>query len=411
MKIETKPFAKALNIAAEVGEHRNTIPILGAAKIEHRADIDTLIVTGTDLDIQVQASAPYRGAAFPPFTLTSPRAFAKLFAAGAEEIELEDDGGKMKIRGGSLTGSVQTLPADDFPPLTYSSEGMFQTSLGFAQLDMILRVAGAVSTEETRYYLNGVYLHHVEDWTWKAVATDGHRLYVGTLELPDWQGAGIGRHSGGETGEPTGVIIPRRFLQLLRQHRRQMNGAGEILAFAGRTGPKPNQEKTLAPEKPGSGDSAARFGMTFWNGDSKVSMVTKLIDGTFPDYTRVIPTPQEGEPQILFRKADLQLALRAITAGATEKTRAVKLTFEKAGKLRVSSKWIDLGFEGSIEIPAKTNVKEPFDVGYNAQYLRNVLDVSQGEEIAIKLQSNNAPGVIVAPGATDFMTVLMPMRV
>lgn len=410
MKIETKPFAKALNIAAGVIERRNTIPILGAAKVEHRADSDALIVTGTDLDCIVQASAPYKGAAFPPFMINNPRAFAQLFSMGATEIDLTEEDGLMKFSGGALKGQASTLPAIDFPEIPYRTDGMFQTSLGFEQLDMILRVAGAVSTEETRYYLNGVYLHHVKDWTWKAVATDGHRLYIGTLELPDCQGVGIGEHAGGAYGSG-GVIIPRRFIQLLRQHRRSMNPAGEILAFAGRTGPAANSEKTLAPEKPGSGDTAARFGMTFWNGDSKVNMVTKLIDGTFPDYTRVVPSINPEEPKILFRKADLQLAIRAITAGASERTRAVKLTWEKEGKLRVSSKWIDLGFEGSIEIDAKTNVKEPFNIGYNALYLRNVLDVSQGEEIAINCATDNSPGVIVAPGATDFQTILMPMRV
>lgn len=410
MKIETKPFAKALNIAADTIERRNTTPILSAAKVEHRAENDRLIVTGTDLDMIVQASAPYTGKAFAPFTINNPRAFAQLFVAGAEEIELEEADGLLQFRGGRMIGKAPTLPADDFPMLPYSSAGMFQTSLGFAQLDMILRVAGACSTEETRYYLNGVYLHHVTDWTWKAVATDGHRLYVGTLELPDWQGAGIGTHMGGAYGSG-GIIIPRRFIQLLRQHRRHMDPAAEIIAFAARTGPKPNQEKTLAPEKPGSGDTAARFGMTYWHGKSEVNVVTKLVDGTFPDYTRVIPTIDPEHKKILFRKADMQLALRAITAGASEKTRAVKLTFEKAGKLRVSSRWVDLGFEGSIEIDAKTNVAEPFDIGYNALYLRNILDVTPSDEIAIDVADHNSPGTIVSPGGTDFQTVLMPMRV
>ena len=215
----------------------------------------------------------------------------------------------------------------------------------------------------------------------------------------------------GGKGGSTGIIIPRRFLQLLRQHRRHMNPAGEILAFGATSGPPSNSPKDLAPEPASAGTLASRFGLTFWNGDAKVNMVTKLIDGTFPDYARVIPTPGDGEPQILFRRADMQLAIRAITAGAMEKTRAIKLTFEKEGKLRVSCKWIDIGFDGSIEIEAKTNVKEPFEIGYNAAYLRNILDVSDGEEIAIKVSDSNAPGVIVSPAATDFMTVLMPMRV
>lgn len=412
MKIETKPFAKALEIAADVIERRNTIPILGSAKVEHRAENDRLIVTGTDLDMIVQASAPYRGAAFSPFTVAGPKAMARLFRAGGDDLELDDQGNRIRIVSGPMTGSLNTLPADDFPILGYSTEGMFQTSLGAEQLDMILRVAGAVSTEETRYYLNGVYLHHVQDWTWKAVATDGHRLYVGTLELPDWSGKGIGRHSGRDGDEPGGVIIPRRFLNLLRLHRPRMNLAAEIQSFAGRAGPPPNDVKDLAPETAKYVGAACRFGLRFFNGDTEIQMVTKLIDGTFPDYTRVIPHEQEGDKRILFKAADMRRAIDAITAGASERTRAVKLTFDPKGKCAVSCKWVDLGFEGKIEIPATVrDQKEPFEVGYNSSYLRQICDVAGGEDLSITLHDHASPGVLASPGSTDFLTVLMPMRV
>lgn len=408
MKIETKPFAKALEIAAEVIERRNTIPILGAAHVAYKDG--EIVVSGTDLDTSFQASAPYSGASFNAFTLTNPTAFARLFREGGEELTLDDEGGKLKIQAGKVQGSIQTLPADDWPVFGYNTAGMFAATIGFEQLDMILRVAGAVSTEETRYYLNGVYLHHVEGWTWKAVATDGHRLYIGTLELPDAQGDGIGPHQG-EAGGSGGVIIPRRYLNLIRKQRPRMNKAGEILAFGATSGPPSNQPKDLAPEAAQAGRQASRFGMSFWNGDTKVVAATKLIDGTFPDYSRVIPTIDDTMPQVLFRRADMLRAIDAITAGQTERTRAVKLTFEKAGKLSISTKWIDFGFEGKIEIDAKTRVKDPFEIGYNAAYLRQVCEVNDAEEISITASDSNAPGTIVSPGATDFMTVLMPMRV
>lgn len=412
MKIATKPFAKALEIAADVIERRNTIPILGSAKVEHRAENDRILVTGTDLHMIIQASAPYRGQAFAPFTVAGPKAMARLFRAGGEDLELDDQDGKISFGSGPMTGSLTTLPADDFPIFGYSTEGMFQTSLGAAQIDMILRVAGAVSTEETRYYLNGVYLHHVQDWTWKAVATDGHRLYVGTLELPDWQGEGIGKHEGGRGGSG-GIIIPRRFLNLLRLHRPRMNLAGEISVFAGRSGPAENKPKDLAPEKaPVSADYASRFGIRFFNGDDEIQMVTKTIDGIFPDYTRVIPQEAADDKRIMFKAADMRRAIDAITAGASERTRAIKLTFDPKGKCAVSCKWVDLGFEGKIEIPATVrDQKEPFEVGYNSSYLRAICDVAGGEDLSITLHDHASPGVLASPGSTDFLTVLMPMRV
>lgn len=404
MKIETKPFAKALEIAADVIERRNTIPILGAAKVE--SINGGICVTGTDLDRVVMAGAPYDGEPFTPFTIMEPRAFARLFRAGGETITLDDMESKINIAAGPLSGSVTTLPADDFPTFEFSSSGMFLAILGLEQLDMILRVAGAVSTEETRYYLNGVYIHHVEGWTYKAVATDGHRLYVGTLELPDAQGAGFGDGSGG------GFIIPRRFLNMLRKHRPRIDPASMIEFFAARSGPPANADKTLAPEKVQAvRDEASRVGLSYFLGETKVTTVTKLIDGTFPDYTRVIPHPQDGDKTIVFKAKDMKAAIDAITAGASERTRAVKLTFDPKGKCSINCKWVDVGFDGQIWIPATVGVKEPFEIGYNAAYLRSILEVGGGEDMTIRVNDSNSPGVLASPEATDFKTVLMPMRV
>lgn len=404
MKIETKPFAKALEIAADVIERRNTIPILGAAKVE--CINGGICVTGTDLDCVVMACAPYDGEAFSPFTLLEPRAFARLFRAGGDTVTLDDMESKIKISAGPLTGSVTTLPADDFPTFGFSSSGMFMAILGMEQLDMILRVAGAVSTEETRYYLNGVYIHHVEGWTYKAVATDGHRLYVGTLELPDAQGAGFGEGSSG------GFIIPRRFLNMIRKHRPRIDPASMIEIFAARSGPPANADKTLAPENVQAvRDKASRVGLSYYLGETRIATVTKLIDGTFPDYTRAIPHPQKGDKTIVFKAKDMKAAIDAITAGASKRTRAVKLTFDPKGKCSINCKWVDVGFDGQVEIPATVGVKEPFEIGYNAAYLRSILEVGGGEDLTIRVQNSNAPGVLASPEATDFKTVLMPMRV
>lgn len=341
----------------------------------------------------------------PTHAIMEPRAFARLFRAGGETVTLDDMESKIKIDAGPLSGSVTTLPADDFPTFGFTSSGMFLAILGLEQLDMILRVAGAVSTEETRYYLNGVYIHHVEGWTYKAVATDGHRLYVGTLELPDAHGAGFGNGSGG------GFIIPRRFLNILRKHRPRIDPASMIEFFAARSGPPENSDKTLAPVAEKAGMFAAKAGLSYYLGETKVTAVTKLIDGTFPDYTRVIPHPKDGDKTIVFKARDMKAAIDAITAGANERTLAVKLTFDPNGKCSINCKWVDVGFDGQIWIPATVGVKEPFEIGYNAAYLRSILEVGGGEDMTIRVNDSNSPGVLASPEATDFKTILMPMRV
>lgn len=406
MKIETKPFAKALEIAADVIKRRNTIPILSAAKVELRDG--QLVAYATDLDCAISARMDYSGDSFSPFTLTNPKAFARIFRAGGDELEIKQYDGQLDVKAGTMGGKISYLPADDLPVMAYDEEGYFRAQLGFEGVDMILRVAGAAATEETRYYLNGVYLHHVDGWTWRATATDGHRLYMGTLELPGAEGFGIGNNS-------RGVIIPRKWLNLLRAYRPRMNAdqVVEIFGAGNKLNIENEQTKSLAPDAVGATATATKFGIRFHNGDIAVQMVTKCIDGTFPDYTRVIPTDSEDDKKIIFKAADMKKAIDAITAGATERTKAIKLAFDPkgSGSCRVSMKWIDLGFDGKIEIPATVGVKEIFEIGFNAGYLRQICEVCGGQDMTIRVADSNAPSSIASPEATDFRTVLMPMRV
>lgn len=400
MEIKTKDFAKALNIAKIVIERRNTIPILSHVKVTSTGGT-TARLEGTNLDQSITVEAPAVNGTALSACLPTPSALAKLVKAGGTDtatVDIAD--GKAKIRAGDMAGEINTLPVDDFPVLAHRLTPTFQAELGADAIDMILRVSGAMSSEETRYYLNGVYFHHVDGWTFRAVATDGHRLYRGTIELPNAQGAQFaGKGSAG------GVIIPKdaiRQLSCLRSFAKK----DEPVRFS--VGSKRDNGAPSLTE-PTAGGALARFALDCQG--FAVELTTKTIDGTFPNYTGVIPNYGDDRPQVVFRRADLRRALDGITAGMNERTRAVKLTFER-DKLIMSAKWIDAGFEGKIAIPAQTRTPTgPFEVGFNGDYLRSLIDASRGDELVLTTADAQSPGSLVDPASTDFLAVLMPMRV
>jgi len=415
MQFETKRLSHALDIVAMAIERRNTIPVLGCARVAMTLDRNGLDIAGTDLDIQIRANLGLATTAQPStgseklidVCMHAPDRVARLIRAAGDEISIEqEEGDKLRLRGGPLDATIGGLPGSDFPAIDITQpDAGFSATLGFEGIDMILRVAGAVSTKETRYYLNGVYLHHEEAWTYKAVATDGHRLHVGTIELPDAERP-IGKHGGGKASD--GIIIPRKTINILKRLRPRMAPDQPVKISAG-VPRATNGIKDLAPEVAAKSYNRAAF--TFQAGDLPIEIVTKLIYGTFPDYTRVIPQHDPAYPTIAFKRRDLANAIDAISAGMLERTKAIKLTFDPAGRLIVSAKWIDFGFEGKISIPATTSVEQPFEVGYNGKYLRQIIDASAGEDLTINTADAASPASIVDPAATDFRTVLMPMRI
>lgn len=407
VKIQTAQFAQALDLAANVVGRRNTIAILGCVKVEPGA------INATNLALDLRIGMPEAPDAIAPFALPQPRDFAKLLRAMGDEVSIEhlpseadDDANRIAITASRSKGTIKCQPVDDFPAAAPRPE-LSSCELTLEQIDLILRVARAMSTEETRYYLNGVYIHHEADWTYKVVATDGHRLYMATIEIPGMKSKrAIGRH---DYGSSAGIIIPRAAINLIRKLRPRMTKGQPVTFSTYGAGPVSNQVKDLAPSSSHAIHSRTSF--RFSIGEHTVELTAKLIDGTFPDYTRVIPPLSDDMPQVRVNRADLARAIQAITAGVNEKTKALSLTFDPQGGLILSSRWIDAGFEGSIALDANTRVKQPFEIGYNARYLIDICEASRGEELAITTADKGSPGVIVSPEATAFKTVLMPMRI
>jgi DNA polymerase-3 subunit beta len=366
--IERATLLKALSHVQSVVERRNTIPILSNVLIEAAPD-GALKLMATDLDLQIvetiSAAVDVPGAiTVPAHTLFD---IARKLPEGAQ-VQLTAADGKMLIVAGRARFNLQTLPRDDFPVI---AEGELPTrfELPAETLKQIIdKTRFAISTEETRYYLNGIFLHVSDDATpvLKAAATDGHRLARVTVARPD-----------GAEGMPD-VIVPRKCVAELRKLLDEVDGSVEV---------------SLSPTK-------IRFGM------GAAILTSKLIDGTFPDYSRVIPT---GNDKLLkIDPRSFEDGVDRVATIASEKTRAVKMSLER-DKITLSVTSPENG-TAAEEVPGDY-ASPGFEIGFNARYLLDILGQIEGDVVEIHLADAAAPTLIRENDKAPALYVLMPMRV
>ncbi len=380
LAIERAALLKALQHVSSVVERRVTIPILSNVFVA--AGEGVLRLKATDLDIEVSETI---GATTetPGETTVSAHMLhdvvRKLPDGTQVELALDESGNHVNLSAGPARFALACLPATDFPDI--ASEEMTHTfSLPAGELrKLIERTRFAISTEETRYYLNGIYLHTVtaEDGERLcAVATDGHRLAKTDAPLPD-----------GAKGMP-GVIIPRKTVaevfKLLtdRSAPVQIGLSNAKIRFAFDGG----EEEPAAPES--------------------VVLTSKLIDGTFPDYGRVIPT---GNDKVM--KVDCNAFAAAtdrVSTLSSEKGRAVKLNLAK-NKLVLSVNNPDAG-SAEEEIAVEYS-GDPLEIGFNARYLMDICAQIERDNAIFLLADPSAPTLVKDAGDDAALYVLMPMRV
>lgn len=368
--IERAALLKSLGHVQNVVERRNTIPILSNVKLTAQDGQLRLNATDMDLDIVDATSAQVSE----PGETTAPAHMfydiVKKLPDGAEvELDATSGDGQMVLRSGRSRFSLSCLPAAEFPVMS-GGDLPISFSLAAAQLkDLIDKTRFAISTEETRYYLNGIYLHAVNEGdapVLRAVATDGHRLASAETELPD--GA----------AEMPGVIVPRKTVQEL--HKLIEETEGEI----------------------GVSLSDAKVQFSF----DGVVLTSKLIDGTFPDYERVIP--QGNDKELTVARKALGDAVDRVSAISTEKSRAVKLTLDN-GSLVLSASSPD---SGSATDELETDYAgERLEIGFNAAYLLEIMRQVEGDTINMSLSDGASPTIIREEGDENALYVLMPMRV
>ena len=368
--IERATLLRCLSHVQSVVERRNTIPILSNVLIEAAPD-GSLRVMATDLDLQVVETMGAVSVEAPgAITVSAHLLFdiARKLPDGAQ-VSLETADNRMTVKAGRSRFSLPTLPRDDFPVIV---EGELPTSFEIPAAtlaQLIDRTRFAISTEETRYYLNGIFLH-VADEELKAAATDGHRLARYTIGRPD-----------GAEGMPD-VIVPRKCVGELRKLLEETLDT--------------NVEIDLSASK-------IRFTL---GGENGVVLTSKLIDGTFPDYSRVIPTGNDKllklDPKAFYEGVD------RVATIATEKTRAVKMALEP-DRVTLSVTSPDNG-TAAEEVPAQY-ASEGFEIGFNANYLKDILGQIDGDSVELHLADAGAPTLIRQDSQSPALYVLMPMRV
>src|SRR5579872_2970534 len=370
--IERAALLKSLGHVQSVVERRNTIPILSNVRID--ASKGAVGLNATDMDIEIVESTTAdvgKGGATTAPAHTLYDIVRKLPDGAQVEMASTTDGSQIALSAGRSKFTLSCLPVEDFPAMT-GGDFTHTFKLGAADLrGLIDRTRFAISTEETRYYLNGIYLHAAESEgtrVLRAVATDGHRL--ARVEEPLPEGA----------GSMPGVIIPRKTVNELRKLLDEVSG---------------NVEVALS-------DTRIQF-----HADA-VMLTSKLIDGTFPEYERVIP---RGNDKVLrVGKKDFADAVGRVSAISAERSRPVKLSLAR-DLLVLSAASPEQGTATEeLDSDHVTYEAGPLEIGFQARYLNDITDQIEGD-VEFRFADGSAPTVVRDAADASALYVLMPMRV
>ncbi|WOJ90924.1 DNA polymerase III subunit beta [Methylocapsa polymorpha] len=368
--LERAALLKSLGHVHRVVERRNTIPILSNVLLQ--ADGQSLLLKATDLDLEVTERLPadigQKGATTLPAHILYD--IVRKLPDGAQvTLEASGESGQLQLRSGRSRFSLQSLPDSDFPDL---AAGEFSHDFKLAAGDLkrlIDKTQFAISNEETRYYLNGIFLHAIDvegHMMLRAVATDGHRL--ARVDIPAPAGA---------VGMP-GIIVPRKAVAEVQKLIEDLSQEVQVEI------------------------STTKVRFTF--GD--VVLTSKLIDGTFPDYARVIPSG--NDKRLVVDRGPFAAAVDRVSTISSERGRAVKLAVAE-GKLTLSVTNPDSG--SAVEELDVDYDSAPMDIGFNARYLLDITEQLDSDTALFKLADPGSPTLVQDRDGAAALYVLMPMRV
>ena len=370
--IDRSALLTALQHVHSVVERRNTIPILSNVLIE--AKEDGVYLTATDMDIAVIEKINLEKSEVMQLgtITTSAQMLYDIVRKLPENIKVEllsEKNDRLGIKASSSSFALNCLPSEDFPSIS-QEEFKFTFSIETDDLIRLIdKTSFAMSLEETRYYLNGIYLHAVKDSDGeklRTVSTDGHRLSRVDMNIPE--GA----------NEIPGVIVPRKTIMEIRK---LLEDHSDIINLS------------LSDNK---------IKLSF----SNVILTSKLLDGTFPDYSRVIP--EQNNKTVTISNQLLSEAVDRVSTVSTDKTRAIKVNISK-GNLVISATNPDKGSASeSLDVIYDG---EEVEIGFNSKYVLDVARQIKGNEIIIKLSDSVSPTLVYDKDDKGVLFVLMPMRV
>jgi DNA polymerase III subunit beta len=365
VKAKRDEILAPLSAVSGIIERRHTLPILSNVLIDRTAD--SLVFLATDIEIQITAKSTLSAPAEARSVTVGARKLLDILRAlpEAAEVTLQQQDKRLLVRAGKSRFSLQTLPAEDFPRLAKPAGESARFRLGQGALRRLLSlVQYAMAQQDIRYYLNGL-LMVVEDRRLKLVATDGHRLALATLPLA----ADLPRQE---------VIVPRKTVLEL----------SKLLA---------DSDDEVSVEL-SSTQAAFSFG--------SIDLVSKLVDGKFPDYTRVIPTQHKNRLQV--EREPLRQALLRAAILSNEKFRGVRWVLADGSLKIVSSNAEQEEANEELEV---NYAGDPLDIGFNVNYLLDVLNNVPGAEVECAFGDASSSALLSYASEKDFKYVVMPMRI
>ena len=365
--IDRNSLLKPLGHVNSVVERRNTIPILSNVLIETNSSKVSFTATDMDMDIVEETTCIVSNQGKATLSAHTLYDIARKLPDGSEvKIELKEL--NVEVSAGKSKFILPTLPVDDYPIMTNIEKGHEFDLQSIDLANLIDNTKFAISLEETRYYLNGIFLHvpSTDNQKLRAVATDGHRLAQAEILLP-----------AGASDMP-GIILPRKAVGEIRKLTDATDGNIKVVIS----------------------NTKAQF--IFPNS----ILTTKLIDGSFPDYQRVIP--KENLNKLVVSNADFSKAVDRVSTVSMEKSRAIKLSlYKNLLSLNVNSHDLGNAFE-ELEIDYDN---QNLEIGFNSKYLLDISSQIQGKNIEILLSDSASPALITDPDQDGVIFVLMPMRV
>ncbi|HEY3178497.1 MAG TPA: DNA polymerase III subunit beta [Casimicrobiaceae bacterium] len=355
---------KPLQAVAGIVERRHTLPILANVLLEQKDG--RLHVTATDLEMQITAVAELAGKEGQATTVGA-RKLQDLLRALPDDatINVDASGSRMTVRAGRSRFNLQTLAAADYPRISLGQEQLQTLSLPQKDLRALIKLAEfAMAQQDIRYYLNGMLLV-IDKNSLQAVATDGHRLSWSSISV-------TGDYARQE------VILPRKTVLELSKLLSDVDDAVTLDILA-------NQVRF-------------RFG--------NVELVSKVVDGKFPDYNRVIPTGHSRMFEV--SRGELLSALQRAAILSNEKFRGVRLVLTADELKIICTNTEQEEAEEQLEVPY---TGEGLDIGFNITYLLDVLQNLSSEHVNLAFGDANSSALITMPGRDDYKYVVMPMRI